>query len=106
MAPEQSLSRGGLPSTPSLSRHVKGPLATDVLRAKAAAERTVGTRAKGLGPLGCSSRPCSIISGNERVGTSRDLSDRHSGLIQIASDAEAGAARRKKLGKVVRVGTA
>jgi len=51
------------------------------------------------------SRPCSIVSGNKRVRTSRDLGDRRSGLVQIASGAETGAARCKKFGEVVRIGT-
>ena len=44
-------------------------------------------------PLGCSSRPCSIVCGNKRISTSCDLGDRRSGPVQVASDAETGAAR-------------
>ena len=56
--------------------------------------------------LGRSSRPCSIVSGNKRISTSCDLGDRRSGLVQIASDAETCAARCKKLGEVIGIGTA
>jgi len=36
--------------------------------------------------------------------TSRDLGDHRTGLVQIASGAETGAARCKKFGEVARIG--